>query len=151
MYIIVTLISLFNPMKLILVDSYLLLAILWIQFFHKSLINFLLSSILWFKDFQKPVSRVLFRVLSMNLSEDETLSQKHLNSKKKKKHIYEWQKYLKMLMVKIWLEFITMQLTKKFAYARDTYFKIINRIMTDNFIPGHILILCVTYNNLWNT
>lgn len=42
-----------------------------------------------------------------------------------------------MPMVKIWLEFITVQLTKKFAYAYDTHFKI-SRIMTDNFLPGHI-------------
>lgn len=154
MCIIVTLISLLIPrinlMKLILVDFYLLLPIWWIQFFHRSLINFLCSSILWFKDFQKLYLEYLFKSF-LWISLKMKYFHKSIWIKKKKKHIYDWQKYLKMPLVKIWLEFITVQLTKKFAYAYDTHFKIISRIMTDNFLPGHIWILCIPSNNFWNT
>ena len=51
-----------------------------------------------------------------------------------------------MPLVKIWLEFITVQLTKKFAYAYDTHFKIISRIMTDNFVPKYTRILGTSYS-----
>ena len=88
--------------------------------------------------YQKPVLSRVFHESSRWNTFAGTLLQKH---QRKTVIVCKWQKTLKWPWLKVWGEFVIMQLTRMFVYFCDIHFK----IMADNVIPGHIRFLGISY------